>query len=127
MADMAPLNGSGTNPVAQTPGQISTTSGGNPANGAKAWNSPNHQREGQNVGYGDGHAEFTRRADIGQSNDNFYTENGSSGAGANSPNIGTAITTAGTVPTAYVGGTSNPFDIVDGPRRQCRHRHPSVI
>ncbi len=112
MADMAPLNGSGTNPITQTPGQVSTSNGGLPANGAKAWNSPNHQREGENVGYGDGHAEFSRRADIGQSNDNFYTENGASGAGSGNPNIGTAISVAGTVPGPYVGGTGNPYDIV---------------
>ncbi len=112
MSDMAPLSGSGNNPVAKTPGQTAGTNGGQPdSNGNKTWCSPNHQREGQNIGYGDGHAEFVRRADIGQSNDNIYTTNGTNG-GATNPNVGTAVTTGGTIPTPYVGGTSAPFDVV---------------
>ncbi len=114
MSDMAPLNGSGTNPTAQTPG---VSGGGVPTNGPKAWNSPNHQRDGQNVGFADGHAEFTRRADIGQNNDDIFTQNGTSGAGGSTtapPNIGTAVTTAGVVAAAnsYNGGSSAPFDVV---------------
>jgi hypothetical protein len=114
MADMAPLNGSGNNPTTVTPG---SSGGGLPAGGnAKAWNSPNHQRDGQNVGFGDGHAEFVRRADIGQNSDDIYTQNGAAGGGSTTtgqtPNIGSAITTAGTIGTAYVGGTSSPFDVV---------------
>lgn len=114
MSDMAPLNGSGTNPAAQTPGQ---TGGAVPSNGPKAWNSPNHQRDGQNVGFADGHAEFLRRADIGQNSDNIFTQNGSSGAGGggstNPPNMGSALTSSGSIgSTTYIGGTSAPFDVV---------------
>jgi prepilin-type N-terminal cleavage/methylation domain-containing protein len=113
MADMAPLNGSGNNPTTQTPGG---TGGAVPAFGAKAWNSPNHQRDGQNVGFGDGHAEFVRRADIGQNSDDIYTQNGSNGGGSttsgSTPNVGLPITTAGNIGTTYIGGTSSPFDVV---------------
>lgn len=118
MSDMAPLNGSGTNPTCQTPGGAN---GAVPSPGGsaqpKAWNSPNHQREGQNVGFADGHAEFVRRADIGQNNDDIYTQNGTYGGGGGSstpPNIGTAVTTAGAIGGAntYIGGASAPFDVV---------------
>ena len=115
MSDMAPLNGSGTNPTTSTPGQAAATNGGLPNGGAKAWNSPNHQRDGQNVGYADGHAEFARRADIGQNSDDIYTQNGSNGGGGSAtapPNIGTAVTAVGSIGSTYVGGTSAPFDVV---------------
>ncbi len=36
-------------------------------------NSEPHNREGQNVLYNDGHAEFEKRSDIGYDNDNIYT------------------------------------------------------
>ena len=39
-----------------------------------------HNREGQNVLFNDGHAEFTQRSDVGVQNDNIYTVN----RGANS-------------------------------------------
>jgi prepilin-type N-terminal cleavage/methylation domain-containing protein/prepilin-type processing-associated H-X9-DG protein len=113
MSDMAPKSGSGTNPVAQTPG---TTNGGVPTNGATAWNSPNHQRQGQNVGFADGHAEFDRRADVGQNSDNIFTQNGSNGASSSTatPNIGTAVTGGLSIGsgTNYAGGSSAPFDVV---------------
>ena len=121
MSDMAPKNNTGTNPTSSTQG---TTGGGLPSVGGaaqpKAWNSPNHQRDGQNVGFADGHAEFVRRADIGQNNDDIYTQNGSfggGGTGGNAPNIGTAVTAGGSssgssVGTTYIGGTSAPFDVV---------------
>jgi prepilin-type N-terminal cleavage/methylation domain-containing protein len=105
MSDIAPLNGSGTNPTAQTPG---TGSNGVPTNGAKAWNSANHQRDGQNVGFADAHTEFVRRPDVGHSNDNIFTAwNGIT----SNFNAGTAVTAAGAIPTPGQS-TSNPFDIV---------------
>jgi len=37
-------------------------------------NSQPHGREGQNVLYGDGHADFTKRPDVSYQNDNIYTQ-----------------------------------------------------
>jgi hypothetical protein len=42
----------------------------------KASNSGNHQSDGQNIGFGDNHVEFTRLPDCGQDNDNVYTTSG---------------------------------------------------
>ncbi len=39
----------------------------------EAGNSPNHDGEGQNVLYADGHVSWTERADVGIDNDNVYT------------------------------------------------------
>jgi hypothetical protein len=103
MSDVAPLSGTGSNPQAQTPGNGS----GPPTNGAKAWNSSNHQRDGQNVGFADAHTEFVRRADVGQSNDNIFTSWNSTTA----YNVGAAQTSAGTV-TGLGTNQSPPFDIV---------------
>lgn len=64
MADMAPLEGTGT-PAA-------TPSDGRSRNA----NSFSHQRDGQNVGFGDAHAEFVRTPAAGEMNDNIYTGNG---------------------------------------------------
>lgn len=41
----------------------------------KIANSANHDREGQNVLYNDGHAEFAKRSDVSYNNDNIYTRN----------------------------------------------------
>jgi prepilin-type N-terminal cleavage/methylation domain-containing protein len=93
IADMAPFGG--TNPVAA------------PAAGpGKAWCSPNHQREGQNVGFGDVHVDFARLPTVGGSNDNIWTYGGATGPSAS----GTAIS------GGSVGGfpvpSASPFDIV---------------
>jgi prepilin-type N-terminal cleavage/methylation domain-containing protein len=106
MSDIAPMNGTGSNPTAQTPG---TGSNGVPSNGAKAWNSANHQRDGQNVGFADAHTEFVRRPDIGQSNDNIFTAwNGIT----TNYNQGTIVGTGGGVIPTPGANTSVPFDIV---------------
>jgi prepilin-type processing-associated H-X9-DG protein len=42
----------------------------------KAANSPNHQQDGQNVLYGDGHAEWQSNPFCGSSHDNIYTAGG---------------------------------------------------
>jgi len=106
MSDIAPINGTGTNPTASTP------SGGNgamPAGGAKASNSNNHQRDGQNVGFADAHTEFARRPDVGQSSDNIYT----TWSGATDYGKGTALTAPSPTLVTGVGqATSPPFDIV---------------
>jgi len=55
------------------------TSGGGPANATSATsfmqkaNSPNHQGQGENVLYGDGHAEFQQNPFCGSKRDNIYT------------------------------------------------------
>ena len=97
MSDMAPVNGSG-NPTADPTTKTGT---------AKQWNSANHQRDGQNVGFADGHAEFSRRPDIGQSNDNIFTVWG----GTTNYNQGT-VTSSGSVGTTQGNSSSAPYDIV---------------
>jgi prepilin-type N-terminal cleavage/methylation domain-containing protein len=107
MSDISPMNNTGTNPVAQVAG---SGSNGVPSNGAKAWNSANHQRDGQNVGFADAHTEFVRRPDIGQSNDNIFTV--WSGATTNY-NQGAAVTSGSPSKVTGIGtSTSVPFDIV---------------
>jgi prepilin-type N-terminal cleavage/methylation domain-containing protein len=107
MSDISPMDGTGTNPKAQVAG---TGSNGVPTNGAKAWNSANHQRDGQNVGFADSHTEFVRRPDIGQSNDNIFTVWGPL---TSTFNQGTPVTVGSPSTVAGIGAnTSNPFDIV---------------
>jgi prepilin-type N-terminal cleavage/methylation domain-containing protein len=71
IADMAPKSGSGTNPSASF--QLTNNSP------KRDGNSFNHQRDGQNVGYGDGHATFERLCNCGQANDIIYTSGGATG------------------------------------------------
>jgi hypothetical protein len=92
MADMAPENGTGSNPIEATAGYGIGPAGGN----TRSWNSNNHQRDGQNVGFSDAHVEFTRRPDVGPNNDNIWTHNGTGGPAQN----GTPIS-AGTVTSRY--------------------------
>jgi prepilin-type processing-associated H-X9-DG protein len=65
LADMNPLNGTGKPKREMTPAAAPKD--------AATWNSGNHQGDGQNVAFADGHAEFCRRPDVGQGNDNIYT------------------------------------------------------
>jgi len=67
-SDMPPVNGTGSPPRNVTPGALPTD--------LKVWNSANHDFEGQAVAFNDGHAEFVRRPDVGQSNDNMFTYTG---------------------------------------------------
>jgi len=48
-------------------------------------NSPNHDQDGQNVLYGDGHVEFQQNPFVGVNHDNIYTV--SDGKGGNAPTI----------------------------------------
>jgi len=58
-------------------------------------NSFNHQNDGQNVGFGDAHAEFARAPNCGQNNDNIYNL------------ANTTATGAGTAPGSGPSGTGN--------------------
>ena len=70
-ADMAPLNGTGRPKRNVSPGAAPRSN--------KIWNSGNHGGAGQNVVFGDGHAEWTTSPDVGQMNDNIYTLGGAGG------------------------------------------------
>ncbi|HMO26827.1 MAG TPA: prepilin-type N-terminal cleavage/methylation domain-containing protein [Tepidisphaeraceae bacterium] len=60
-------------------------------------NSPNHDGEGQNVLYGDGHVEFVQNPFVGSQRDNIFT--------ARTASTPTQVSTAAT--------TSSPFDAID--------------
>jgi len=95
-ADMAPLDGSGTAP------NVVKVSVNN-----KNGNSYTHQFDGQNVAYGDSHAEFARLNNVGQNNDNIWLANG----GTTSPTAGTAVTAWNTAPNVGTGGSQGNWDI----------------
>jgi hypothetical protein len=101
LADMAPKQGSGgtgTNAAAQTY-----------TNGAysKVANSLIHQRDGQNVAFGDGHADFARGPGVGQGNDNIFNA-----SAANQSNQSqTAPTDFATTPNVGTGGSAGSWDI----------------
>jgi hypothetical protein len=92
ISDMSPLAGTGK--PAATPADPTR----------REANSFNHNRDGQNVGYGDAHAEFTRAPSVGQKDDNIFTFN----RGVTSK-TGTAFT--GGVPDVGTGGSPGAFDI----------------
>jgi len=97
MADMAPRNGQGPAPKADVLA--------NPV--SRVGNSYNHQRDGQNVGYGDAHAEFARLGNIGQNNDHIYSSN----KGVPAAIGGAAPATALQVPDIQGGGAQGAYDI----------------
>jgi prepilin-type processing-associated H-X9-DG protein len=101
MADMAPLQGTGTPAVDLTSAPLT-----------RAANSRNHKGDGQNVAYADGHVEFQRLPNVGQANDNIYTSSAV-------PSVGPAAT--GGVPADKISPSLTadraPFDIVMYPVR----------
>lgn len=66
-SDMAPLDGTGSP-------RRNLTTPMMPGNN-RAWNSANHQGDGQNVAFSDAHVEFSRRPDVGPNSDNIFTWN----------------------------------------------------
>ncbi len=75
--------------------------------GTKTANSFTHQRDGQNVAFGDIHVDFDRLPNVGQNSDNIFTANGGIPSA-----VGTAITPSPTgVPSTTVGGTSGAYDV----------------
>jgi prepilin-type processing-associated H-X9-DG protein len=70
-ADINPgTNTTGAGSSAQTVLQVTKSSGSSKLRGA---NSPNHDRDGQNVLYGDGHVTFEQNPFVGVEGDNIYT------------------------------------------------------
>lgn len=101
-------------PLVADQGPYQPTGGWSTTNLTKAQNSHNHQQDGQNVGYGDGHAEFARVCNIGENSDIIYTfANGQANApgtqtGAN-PSIAASVGQKGSwdvilVPSADTAG-----------------------
>jgi len=105
ISDMAPQSGTSAGGITINQAAI-MAAGGTITNGPKAVNSINHQREGQAVGYGDAHAEFVRRPDIGQNNDNIF----STYAATLTPYAGTGF--AGSPVTNLSNYSTNPIDVV---------------
>src|SRR5690606_20004874 len=61
----------------QGPGDLDDSTPANsnsPASDQRKANSPNHDQDGQNVLFGDGHVEFATTAWVGQQKDNIYTQ-----------------------------------------------------
>ena len=74
---------------------------------SKVSNSHNHQRDGQNVGFGDSHAEFTRSPSCGQSGDNIFTS-----CSGNFAKVQTgAAFSGGAVPGINTGGSPGAYDV----------------
>jgi prepilin-type N-terminal cleavage/methylation domain-containing protein/prepilin-type processing-associated H-X9-DG protein len=70
-ADMNPgTNTTGAGTAARAASQVTTTSSSAEMKGA---NSVNHDRDGQNVLYGDGHVEFQQNPFVGVQRDNIWT------------------------------------------------------
>ncbi|MCL2647824.1 MAG: prepilin-type N-terminal cleavage/methylation domain-containing protein [Phycisphaerales bacterium] len=67
MSDMAPLSGQDGMSTPDGKASGSTTAV------ARAWSSYNHQRDGQNVAFGDVHVDYVRTPTVGTSNANIWT------------------------------------------------------
>jgi prepilin-type N-terminal cleavage/methylation domain-containing protein len=85
--------------------------------GTAGYNSPNHGGDGQNVGFGDAHVEWTRNPLSGQQGDNIFTVGNT---GVASPTQITQTRTAATLtnsPIAPWNYTNSPIDIIMVPSR----------
>jgi hypothetical protein len=78
-------------------------------------NSANHYFEGQNVGFGDAHAEFARAPTAGEDNDSLWGIKKAGGGIREEQMIG-----AGTLPHAIGAGALGDFDVVMVPTRDAR-------
>jgi prepilin-type N-terminal cleavage/methylation domain-containing protein len=113
VADMAPASGTGS-PVRNPAALTIVAAGGS----AKQWNSNNHNGEGQEVGFGDAHVEWTTKPTVGpvntalNDNDNIWSA--MTAATTSTPVTGQTATT-GTIPNR--ASTSKPYDIVMVPVR----------
>jgi len=66
-------------------------------------NSVNHDRDGQNLLYADGHAEFQNNSMVGQNNDNVYTK------ALTSPQTGNGASTSSGTPTGGAAADTSPL------------------
>jgi len=104
LADMSPKNGTPTgNP---TP----TNATNSFQNTTKYANTIHHSRDGQNISYGDAHADFQRSPFVGQGGDNIYTV-GPSGPSYPSQN-GNVITSSGNLPAGWTAGSAGSYDTI---------------
>ncbi|MCL2641687.1 MAG: prepilin-type N-terminal cleavage/methylation domain-containing protein [Phycisphaerales bacterium] len=94
MADMAPMAATGVTPQNNT-------------NGTKGWSSYNHQRDGQNVAFGDVHVDYVKVPTVGTSNDNIWT----SWTTAADPTSAQVVVTAGNAGKA-LSSNGPPYDVV---------------
>ena len=83
---------------AKDPTLVATNSATSAMRGA---NSANHDQEGENVLYGDGHVDFVTNPFVGQGRDNIYTYRTTDITSAGPGNIGLTATT---------GGNNSPWD-----------------
>jgi len=97
MADMAPL---------AVAGNVTPNSG---TLGTKGWSSYNHQRDGQNVAFGDVHVDYTKVPTVGTSNDNIWTAWTTSGDPTSAQ--GGKNVTAGDIGT-NLSTNGPPYDVV---------------
>ncbi|HVT79629.1 MAG TPA: hypothetical protein VHM90_03140 [Phycisphaerae bacterium] len=104
VADMAPRQGTGRPARNVTPAALPRD--------PRTWNSANHEGDGQNVAFGDGHADFVRNADAGQAGDNIYSMSASPSKG---PAQFGGIATGGAAPD--LRAEQPPFDVVMLPVR----------
>jgi len=71
-------------------------------------NSHTHNDEGENVGYGDAHAEFTRNPNVGENNDNIYSTGGNNtNVSTGTPTIPATGNIQGSFDTCLVPGITN--------------------
>jgi len=108
VCDMAPMAGTPATPNDHHPATVQTL--------GKKWNSANHGGDGQEVAYGDAHAEFVRNPLCGASgqygSDNIFTTNQNSSTGSG----GSEITANGTL-VPSTSSASAPFDVIMVPVR----------
>jgi prepilin-type N-terminal cleavage/methylation domain-containing protein len=113
MADMSPLQ--------NTPSGANATNVSSPFNAtSKLANSIHHQRDGQNVSFGDAHAEFQRSPFVGQNGDNIYT---TGLTGPAYPTQGSNPITSSTVIPPWTGGAAGSYDTILVPVANCSNNN----
>ncbi|HEX8323785.1 MAG TPA: DUF1559 domain-containing protein [Tepidisphaeraceae bacterium] len=85
---------------------------GGPASDQRGANSGNHQKDGQNVLYADGHVDWSTSVWAGAQQDNIYTSRGAFAAGANSPAT-YATASLGQLTSTTNASSMTPYDNTD--------------